>query len=161
LEEINVKAALEEIADQTTEAAAADLIERNAAKAVLEEINVKAALEEIADQTTEAAVAALEEIADQTTEAAAVGLIEKIAAKAALEEINAKVVLEEIANLTVLIEVKDEKNLNPLEKKNLERSNVLREREQSQRRHVQDLDTREVIEILRKQDLTFKKAASF
>jgi hypothetical protein len=152
---------LEEIADQTTEAAAADLIERNAAKVVLEEI---------ADQTTEAAVAdlieinakaALEEIVDQTTEAAAVGLIEKIAAKAALEEINAKVVLEEIANLTVLIEVKDEKNLNPLEKKNLERSNVLREREQSQRRHVQDLDTREVIEILRKQDLTFKKAASF
>jgi hypothetical protein len=136
LEEINVKAALEEIADQTTEAAVADLIE----------INAKAALEEIVDQTTEAA---------------AVGLIEKIAAKAALEEINAKVVLEEIANLTVLIEVKDEKNLNPLEKKNLERSNVLREREQSQRRHVQDLDTREVIEILRKQDLTFKKAASF
>jgi hypothetical protein len=126
-------------------------------------------LEEIVDQTTEAAVgliekiavkAVLEEIVDQTTEAA-VGLIEKIAAKAALEEINAKVVLEEIANLTVLIEVKDEKNLNPLEKKNLERSNVLREREQSQRRHVQDLDTREVIEILRKQDLTFKKAASF
>ena len=151
---------MEEIADQTTEAAVADLIERNA----------KAALEEIADQTTEAAAvgliekiaakAALEEIVDQTTEAA-VGLIEKIAAKAVLEEINAKVVLEEIANLTVLIEVKDEKNLNPLEKKNLERSNVLREREQSQRRHVQDLDTREVIEILRKQDLTFKKAASF
>ena len=132
-----MKAALEEIADQTTEAAVANLIERNAAKA------------------------ALEEIVDQTTEAAAVGLIEKIAAKAALEEINAKVVLEEIANLTVLIEVKDEKNLNPSEKKNLERSNVLREREQSQRRHVQDLDTREVIEILRKQDLTFKKAASF
>jgi hypothetical protein len=131
-----VKAALEEIADQTTEAAAVGLIEKIAAKAVLEEI---------VDQTTEAAV----------------GLIEKIAAKAALEEINAKVVLEEIANLTVLIEVKDEKNLNPLEKKNLERSNVLREREQSQRRHVQDLDTREVIEILRKQDLTFKKAASF
>jgi hypothetical protein len=113
----------------------ADLIERNA----------KAALEEIVDQTTEAAV----------------GLIEKIAAKAVLEEINVKAALEEIADLTVLIEVKDEKNLNPSEKKNLERSNVLREREQSQRRHVQDLDTREVIEILRKQDLTFKKAASF